>query len=115
MQDNTAGILLNGDLDNENDENGDIEQDSEFLENGDHQHIESPDSSHSRNEKDLDEVMDIETNVENCIRHALSVVTTPASQPGSSPPPLAATAPLTNEWKTENHTRLAPEVGSTPY
>lgn len=96
-----------------NGENGDHEPD--FLENG-RDHMESPESSHSRNEKEeLEEIMDVESNAQNCIRHALSIVSTPASQPGSSPPPLAATAPTGDDWKTESHTRLSPELRSTSY
>ncbi|KAB0796401.1 hypothetical protein PPYR_10462, partial [Photinus pyralis] len=85
---------------------------SDFLENGRDDHAESPESSHSRNEKDLEEIMDVESN---CIRHALSIVTAPASQPDSSPPSLAATAPSGDEWKTQTHALLSPKLNSTPY
>uniref|UniRef100_A0A1Y1KHG9 RRM domain-containing protein n=3 Tax=Photinus pyralis TaxID=7054 RepID=A0A1Y1KHG9_PHOPY len=92
--------------------NGNDGHESDFLENGRDDHAESPESSHSRNEKDLEEIMDVESN---CIRHALSIVTAPASQPDSSPPSLAATAPSGDEWKTQTHALLSPKLNSTPY
>lgn len=104
------------DAEETNGENGEGEHEQDFLENGRDDQMESPESSHSRNDKEeLEEIMDVEANAQNCIRHALSIVSTPASQPGSSPPPLAATAPSGDDWKTENHTRLSPELRSTSY
>lgn len=77
----------------------------------------SPDSDNSN--KEIEELMELNhgSGAPACIVHALSVVSAPAPQPGSSPPPLAATAPLTiaeSEWKA-THTRLSPNVRHAPY
>lgn len=95
------------------DENGDGEREQDFLENGRDCLTGTPDSAQSRNEKELEELMDVESTAKTCIMHALSIVSAPASQPGSSPPPLAAIAPLTvpgDEWKPQGHTALSPKL-----
>lgn len=97
----------------ENCENGEGEHEGDFLENGRDGHSESPESPHSRSEKEIEEIMDVESNEQNCIRHALSIASAPASQPGSSPSPLAATAPSSDDWK--NQTNLSPKLESTHY
>lgn len=103
----------NGDADHENDVDGD------FLENGRDGLTGTPDSSQSRNDKELEELMDVESTAKTCIMHALSIVSAPASQPGSSPPPLAAVAPVTvpvDDWKPTGHTHLSsPKIRSEPY
>lgn len=122
-ENNKDRLTMDGDVDTEADcdgeveavENGDGDHENEFLENGRDDHVESPESSHSRNEKELEEIMDVEANVQNCIRHALSVVTVPASQRGSSPPSLAATAPSNDEWKNQTHELISPKLNNTPY
>ncbi|XP_071050595.1 heterogeneous nuclear ribonucleoprotein C [Onthophagus taurus] len=98
-------------------ENGDGDGDHDFLENGRDGLTGTPDSSHSRNEKELEDLMDVDTTAKTCIMHALSIVSAPASQPGSSPPPLAAVAPLTtaDDWKPTAHTRLSPKLRHEPY
>lgn len=96
------------------DENGDA--DIEFEQNGQNGHIGSPNSDNSRGDKELEELMDVQATAQACIVHALSAVSAPVSQPGVSPPPLAATAPHTvqeTEWKT--HTRLSPKLRHAPY
>lgn len=104
----------NGDGDHENDVDGD------FMENGRDGLTGTPDSSQSRNDKELEDLMDVESTTKTCIMHALSIVSAPTSQPGSSPPPLAAVAPITvpsgDEWKPTGHTRLStPEIRQEPY
>lgn len=93
-------------------ENGD---DMEFEQNGQNGHIGSPNSDNSRGEKELEEIMDVQQPAQACI----TAVSAPTSQPGVSPPPLAATAPHTvttdgTEWKT-GHTRLSPKLRHSPY
>lgn len=97
-------------------ENGDADHDS--LENGRDGLTGTPDSAHSRNDKELEELMDVESTAKTCIMHALSIVSAPTSQPGSSPPPLAAVAPLTvpgDDWKPQGHTSLSPKIRYEPY
>lgn len=95
-------------------ENGETEREQDFLENGRDGLTGTPDSAQSsRNEKELEELMDVESTAKTCIMHALSIVSAPTSQPGSSPPPLAAVAPLTvpgDEWKPQGHTALSPKL-----
>ncbi|KAK9885966.1 hypothetical protein WA026_013843 [Henosepilachna vigintioctopunctata] len=92
-------------------DNGDIDQDDfmENIENGRNGLTGTPDSQNSRNDKELEDLMDVESTAKTCIMHALSIVSTPTPKTGSSPPPLAATAPHTgaeDAWKTPGHTRL---------
>ena len=103
-------------------ENGETEGDHDFLENGRDGLTGTPDSANSRNDKELEELMEVEsTAAKTCIMHALSIVSASAPQPGSSPPPLAAVAPLatvsddTDNWKTQGHTRLSPKIRHEPY
>ncbi|XP_025836163.1 heterogeneous nuclear ribonucleoprotein C isoform X2 [Agrilus planipennis] len=88
--------------------------DQDFLsENGRDDHMNSPDSmSSSRNEKEIEDIIKVDPSTENCIKHALSILSTPTSHPGSSPPTLAATAPTSEDWK--NHTSLSPKCGNAP-
>lgn len=104
------------------DENGDADieadGDQEFLENGRDCLTGTPDSANSRNDKELEDLMDIQPTTKTCIMHALSIVSTPASQPGVSPPSLAAVAPHTDNgaaWKPQGHTRLSPKLKQQPY
>ncbi|XP_063911338.1 heterogeneous nuclear ribonucleoprotein C isoform X2 [Zophobas morio] len=97
-------------------ENGDHEPD--FMENGRDGLTGTPDSANSRNDKELEDLMDVESTAKTCIMHALSIVSAPTSQPGSSPPPLAAIAPHTEHgdaWKPQGHTRLSPKIQHEPY
>lgn len=93
-------------------ENGDVDHDS--IENGRDGLTGTPDSANSRNDKELEDLMDVESSTataKTCIMHALSIVSAPASQPGSSPPPIAAIAPHTEAveaWKPQGRTRLSP-------
>lgn len=97
-------------------ENGDADHEQDFLENGRDGMTGTPDSANSRNDKELEDLMDVESTAKTCIMHALSIVSTPASQPGSSPPPLAAVAPLTSDdWKQPGHTRLSPKIRHEPF
>ncbi|CAG9864588.1 unnamed protein product [Phyllotreta striolata] len=101
--------------DEADDVDGEIEADPEFLENG---LVSSPDSGNSRNDKELEELMEMDSAPKTCIMHALSIVSAPATQPGASPPPLAAVAPLTENgdgWKPQGHTRLSPKLQQQPY
>ncbi|XP_017779294.1 PREDICTED: uncharacterized protein LOC108564707 isoform X2 [Nicrophorus vespilloides] len=105
---NEATLDGEGDAEEENGH----DNDQDFLENG--RDTATPDSAHSRNDKELEDLMDVENTAKTCIMHALSIVSTPASQPGSSPPPLAAVAPLpADDWK--QHTRLSPKIRHEPY
>ncbi|XP_064212006.1 heterogeneous nuclear ribonucleoprotein C [Tribolium castaneum] len=89
---------------------------ADFLENGRDGLTGTPDSANSRNDKELEELMDVESTAKTCIMHALSIVSAPTSQPGSSPPPLAAIAPHTDApWKPQGHTRLSPKIQHEPY
>lgn len=96
-------------------ENG-HDNDHDFIENG--RDTATPDSGHSRTDKELEDLMDVEATAKTCIMHALSIVSAPATggaqQPvAASPPPLAAVAPPAGgEWK---HTRLSPKVRHQPY
>lgn len=99
-------------------ENGEADHEQDFLENGRDGLTGTPDSAHSRNEKELEDLMDVESTAKTCIMHALSIVSAPTTQPGSSPPPLAAIAPLTvptDDWKPQGHTRLSPKLRHEPY
>ncbi|XP_060519642.1 heterogeneous nuclear ribonucleoprotein C-like 1 isoform X2 [Cylas formicarius] len=103
----------------EDDTDGDVGE-NDFLENGRDALTGTPDSANSRNDKELEELMDVEhhqaATAKTCIMHALSVVSTPASQPGSSPPPLAAVAPHTENsdpWKPQ--TSLSPKLEREAY
>ncbi|KAG5891005.1 hypothetical protein JTB14_022584 [Gonioctena quinquepunctata] len=94
-------------LDGEEEENGEADHEQDFMENGRDGLTGTPDSANSRNDKELDDLMDVEPTPKTCIMHALSIVSAPASHPGSSPPPLAADAPLTENgdaWKPQGHT-----------
>ncbi|XP_072400071.1 uncharacterized protein [Diabrotica undecimpunctata] len=102
----------NGDADLDNDADHDVE----FIVNGRDGLTGTPDS----NDKELDDLMDAQTAPKTCIMHALSIVSAaPSSQPGSSPPPLAAVAPHTENgdgWKPQGHTRLsAHKIQQQPY
>ncbi|XP_049819467.1 heterogeneous nuclear ribonucleoprotein C isoform X2 [Aethina tumida] len=99
-------------------ENGDGDHEPDFMENGRDGLTGTPDSANSRNDKELEDLMDVEPTAKTCIMHALSIVSAPASQPGSSPPPLAAVAPHTDHgdaWKPQGHTRLSPKLQHEPY
>ncbi|XP_056631637.1 heterogeneous nuclear ribonucleoprotein C [Diorhabda carinulata] len=96
--------------------NADLEtddHDGEFVENGRDGLTGTPDS----NDKELEDLMDVQSAPKTCIMHALSIVSAaPSSQPGSTPPPLAAVAPHTpngDAWKP--HTRLSPKLEQQPY
>ncbi|GJQ71031.1 hypothetical protein Trydic_g941 [Trypoxylus dichotomus] len=111
IQENKTDSAIDGE-----EENGDADHDS--LENGRDGLTGTPDSAHSRNDKELEELMDVESTAKTCIMHALSIVSAPTSQPGTSPPPLAAVAPLTvpgDDWKPQGHTRLSPKIRHEPY
>ncbi|GLV45585.1 uncharacterized protein CBL_02605 [Carabus blaptoides fortunei] len=104
------------DKDSNKNGNGTLEDSTEpdFVENG-RNGLGSPDSENSRGDKELEELMDVESGAQACI---VSVVSAPASQPGNSPPPLAATAPLgipETDWKAAGHTRLSPKLRHAPY
>ncbi|KAL3275155.1 hypothetical protein HHI36_019924 [Cryptolaemus montrouzieri] len=109
-----ALLKKDGKLEESNDmekDNGDVDQDDfmENMENGRNGLTGTPDSLNSRNDKELEDLMDVESTAKTCIMHALSIVSTPTPQTGSSPPPLAATAPHSgaqDAWKTSGHTRL---------
>lgn len=101
-------------------ENGDGDHD--FMENGRDGMTGTPDSANSRtNDKELEDLMDVEATAKTCIMHALSIVSAPAaSQPGTSPPPLAAVAPhtehaATDAWKPQGLTRLSPKLQHESY
>ncbi|XP_068911586.1 heterogeneous nuclear ribonucleoprotein C isoform X2 [Tenebrio molitor] len=99
-------------------ENGDGDHEPDFMENGRDGLTGTPDSANSRNDKELEDLMDVESTAKTCIMHALSIVSAPTSQPGSSPPPLAAIAPHTEHgdaWKPQGHTRLSPKIQHEPY
>lgn len=101
-------------LDDENDETAE----ADFLENGRDGLTGTPDSANSRNDKELEDIMEVEHQAAaaKTIMHALSIVSTPASQPGSSPPPLAAVAPHTengDSWKPQ--TSLSPKIQRETY
>ncbi|RZC36951.1 hypothetical protein BDFB_012714 [Asbolus verrucosus] len=99
-------------------ENGDGDHEPDFMENGRDGLTGTPDSANSRNDKELEDLMDVESTAKTCIMHALSIVSAPTSQPGSSPPPLAAIAPHTEHgdaWKPQGHTRLSPKMQHEPY
>ncbi|KAF7282713.1 hypothetical protein GWI33_002107 [Rhynchophorus ferrugineus] len=92
--------------------------DTDFLENGRDGLTGTPDSANSRNDKELEEIMEVEhqATAAKTIMHALSIVSAPTSQPGSSPPPLAAVAPHTENgeaWKP--HTSLSPKLPRETY
>ncbi|XP_076263430.1 heterogeneous nuclear ribonucleoprotein C-like 3 isoform X2 [Rhynchophorus ferrugineus] len=92
--------------------------DADFLENGRDGLTGTPDSANSRNDKELEEIMEVEhqATAAKTIMHALSIVSAPTSQPGSSPPPLAAVAPHTENgevWKP--HTSLSPKLPRETY
>ncbi|XP_050517908.1 heterogeneous nuclear ribonucleoprotein C [Diabrotica virgifera virgifera] len=94
----------------------DADHDVEFIVNGRDGLTGTPDS----NDKELDDLMDVQTAPKTCIMHALSIVSAaPSSQPGTSPPPLAAVAPHTENgdgWKPQGHTRLsAHKIQQQPY
>ncbi|KAJ8922117.1 hypothetical protein NQ315_004051 [Exocentrus adspersus] len=96
-------------------ENGVSNHEHDFMENGRDVLTGSPDSANSRNDKELEDLMDVDAAPKTCIMHALSIVSTPTPQPGSSPPPLAAVAPHTDngdEWKPQGHTRLSPQAAA---
>lgn len=115
LQENKNDVAVDGETE---EENGEADHEHDFLENGRDGLTGTPDSTHSRNEKELEDLMDVESAAKTCIMHALSIVTAPASQPGSSPPPLAAIAPLTvpgDDWKPQGHTRLSPKLRHEPY
>lgn len=112
FQENKTETATDGEQD---EENGDAEPEQDFLENG---RDGTPDSSNSRNDKELEDLLDVEQTAKTCIMHALSIVSTPATQPGSSPPSLAAIAPLTvqgDAWKPHGHTHLTPKLGHESY
>jgi hypothetical protein len=99
-------------------ENGDGDHEPDFMENGRDGLTGTPDSANSRNDKELEDLMDVDSTAKTCIMHALSIVSAPTSQPGSSPPPLAAIAPHTEHgdaWKPQGHTRLSPKIQHEPY
>lgn len=115
LQDNRNEVVLDG-----GDENGvGDHEEQDFIENGRDGLTGTPDSANSRNDKELEDLMDVESAPKTCIMHALSIVSAPtSSQPGSSPPPLGATAPHTDNsdgWKAQGHTRLSPKLQQQPY
>ncbi|KAL1501716.1 hypothetical protein ABEB36_006996 [Hypothenemus hampei] len=112
---------LTPDKDNKSLNNTDEEhvEDEECLENGRDHMTGTPDSANSRNDKELEELMDVEhhqATAAKTIMHALSIVTEPASQPGSSPPAIAAVAPHPENgdpWKP--HTSLGSGLEGKSY
>jgi hypothetical protein len=113
LQENKNEAALDGE-----EENGDGDHEPDFMENGRDGLTGTPDSANSRNDKELEDLMDVDSTAKTCIMHALSIVSAPTSQPGSSPPPLAAIAPHTEHgdaWKPQGHTRLSPKIQHEPY
>uniref|UniRef100_A0AAR5Q900 RRM domain-containing protein n=1 Tax=Dendroctonus ponderosae TaxID=77166 RepID=A0AAR5Q900_DENPD len=88
------------------------------LENGRDGLTGTPDSANSPNDKDLEELLEVDhhqATAAKTIMHA-SIVSESAGQPGASPPPIGATAPLAqiaDPWKSQ--TGLSPNFEGKSY
>ncbi|CAH1129369.1 unnamed protein product [Ceutorhynchus assimilis] len=91
------------DKDNKSEDNDDHTE-NEF-ENGRDGLTGTPDSANSKNDKELEELMDVDhhrATAAKTIMHTLSIVSEPTSQTGSSPPPIAAVVPHTENAESWN-------------
>lgn len=101
FQDNKEGSTTEGD-----EVNGDVDN-QDYLENDREDRVNSPESINSRTGKEVEDILGVKTNGQGYnISHAVSIVSTPATQPASSPSSLAATAPSSDDWKAT--TLIAP-------
>ncbi|XP_050302117.1 heterogeneous nuclear ribonucleoprotein C-like 2 [Anthonomus grandis grandis] len=95
---------------------------NEFLENGRDEMTGTPDSANSRNDKELEELMDIEHHQASAaaaaaktLVHTFSIVAEPTAEPGSSPPPIAAEAPSENGEPWKPHLSLTQKIQGKTY